>query len=186
MEEKKDDTEKLVESGDDNVDGNRPDNDKSIPEEKTEEGGAESSTPEASPEEKKTKSPRSVDTISKETKAEDTKNFNAEKVFEGMVIVLGFLHCLLRVNPFAAVCLLFFLILKSKCAPRFILTALFTLLALVCPAACAEIALLLLDPPLKVCEDISDCFRNSAASLEEKTVKTFRKKKRKAVRKKTI
>lgn len=90
-----------------------------------------------------------------------------ERVFEGMVIVLGYLHCLLRVNAFAALCLTGFLFLKSKGSPRFVLTALFTALAIVCPMACVEVSLLLLDPPMEVCENIANCFRNRALALEK-------------------
>lgn len=98
-------------------------------------------------------------------KAEDD---DMDQIYEGMVIVLGFLHCLLRVNPFAALCLFGFLFLKAKKVPRFVLTMLFTLLAVICPMACAEIALLLLDPPVKVCKDISNCFRDATKLLENR------------------
>tara|TARA_B100001057_G_scaffold488377_1_gene572627 strand:- start:455 stop:1078 length:624 start_codon:yes stop_codon:yes gene_type:complete len=157
--------------------------------ESNEEEGAESSTEtereksesrgldmeasvEAKPEERSndenTEVPLLLPNATRKKKTAAKFNIDIDKVFEGMVIVLGFLHCILRVNPFAAACLLFFLYLKAKGAPKFFLTALFTLLALVCPTACAEVALLLLDPPIEVCQDISNGFRNSAAGLERR------------------
>ena len=84
------------------------------------------------------------------------------RVHEGMVITMGYLHCILSLNVLAALCLTVFLWLKTLHVPKFLLMFFFTFLAIFCPAVITEVTLLMLEPPLDICENLSDHFRNTA------------------------
>ncbi len=84
------------------------------------------------------------------------------KVHEGMVITMGYLHCMMSLNVPGALCLTLFLWLKTVGVPRFLVTFFFTFLAIFCPSIITEVTLLMLEPPLDICENLSDYFRNTA------------------------
>ena len=84
------------------------------------------------------------------------------RVHEGMVITMGYLHCILSLNVLAALCLTVFLWLKTVHVPKFLLMFFFTFLAIFCPAVVTEVTLLMLEPPLDICENLSDHFRDTA------------------------
>ncbi len=85
-----------------------------------------------------------------------------------MVITMGYLHCIMSLNVLAALCLTLFLWLKALEVPKFLLTFFFTFLAIFCPSVITEVTLLMLEPPLDICENLSDHFRDTAQLASEK------------------
>ena len=90
------------------------------------------------------------------------------KVHEGMVITMGYLHCMMALNVPAAFCLTLFLWIKSSGVPNFLIMFLFSFLAIFCPSVITEVTLLMLEPPLDICENLSDNFRNTAKLANRK------------------
>lgn len=133
------------------------------------ESGIEATDDQEEPRLEKRKSPgtsqqdRSViRTISNEQTYKILIHEKMSKVHEGMVITMGYLHCMMSLNVPAALCLTLFLWLKTVGVPRFLVTFFFTFLAIFCPSVITEVTLLMLEPPLDICENLSDYFRNTA------------------------
>lgn len=89
-------------------------------------------------------------------------------IHEGMVITMGYLHCIMSLNVMAGLCLTVFLWLKTTNTPKFIIMFFFTLLAVLYPSVITEVTLLMLEPPLDICENLSDYFRNTAKLANKK------------------
>tara|TARA_A100001015_G_C15008420_1_gene721872 strand:- start:1402 stop:2007 length:606 start_codon:yes stop_codon:yes gene_type:complete len=133
------------------------------------EGGTEATDDQEKPRLEKEKLPVTpqqdisvVRTISNEQTYKILIHEKMSKVHEGMVITMGFLHCMMSLNVPAALCLTLFLWLKTVGVPRFLVTFFFTFLAIFCPSVITEVTLLMLEPPLDICENLSDYFRNTA------------------------